>query len=102
MIIGKFNITGTGYTGVIQTLTFKTQAVFEPVEKKTDKSPDFRITNGETDIGAAWKETSEKTGNSYLSVRLDAPTLSAPISCALIKVGAEQGHTLVWERSRRH
>jgi uncharacterized protein (DUF736 family) len=67
MTIGKFNIAGTSYTGVIETLTFKTEAVFEPVEKKTDKSPDFRITNGEADIGVAWKETSEKTGNSYLS-----------------------------------
>ncbi len=101
MIIGKFNITDTTYTGVIQTLTFKTRAVIEPQEKRTDKSPDYRVTDGEMEIGVAWKETSEKDGSSYLSVRLDAPTLPAPVSCALIKTGAEHGHTLVWSRGKR-
>jgi len=100
MIIGNFTFTDGRYTGVIQTLTFTTEAVIEPTEKKTDKSPDYRITSGDTDIGVAWKETSERSGNAYLSVRLDDPTLPAPISCALV-TGAEQGHTLVWDRNRR-
>jgi uncharacterized protein (DUF736 family) len=100
MIIGNFTLTDGRYTGLIQTLTFSTEAVFEPVEKKTDKSPDFRITTGDTEIGVAWKETSE-AGKAYLSVRLDDPTLPAPISCALIKTGVEHGHSLVWDRKRR-
>ncbi len=100
MIIGKFNLTDGNYKGVIKTLTFSIEAIFEPAEKKSDNSPDFRITNGDTEIGVAWKETSE-AGNAYLSVRLEDPSLPASISCALVKTGVEHGHSLVWERKRR-
>ena len=55
---------------------------------------------GNTDIGVAWKKTSE-AGNAYLSVQLDDPALAAPILCRLVKTGAEQSHTLVWERPRK-
>jgi uncharacterized protein (DUF736 family) len=59
MFIGNFKPAGDNYAGVIKTLTFKTDAVFEPIEKKSEKSPDYRVTNGNTDIGVAWKKTSE-------------------------------------------
>jgi uncharacterized protein (DUF736 family) len=101
MIIGNFKTTDSGYRGTIKTLTFKVEAVFHPIDKKSDKSPDYRITTDDSEIGAAWKETSEKTGNGYLSVQLDAPGLSAPIKCALVKTGAEHGYSLVWDRPRR-
>jgi uncharacterized protein (DUF736 family) len=101
MIIGNFRTAGSSYTGTVKTLTFTTEAVFEPAAKKTDKSPDYRITNGHTEIGVAWKETSEASGNAYLSVRLEDPALPPPISCALIKTGPEHGYSLVWERKRR-
>jgi len=100
MFIGNFKPAGDSYTGVIKTLTFKTEAVFEPIEKKSEKSPDYRVTNGNTDIGVAWKETSE-AGNAYLNVRLDDPALPAPIACRLVKTGAEHSHGLVWERPRK-
>jgi uncharacterized protein (DUF736 family) len=100
MIIGTFKSAGSSFTGVIQTLAFTAEAVFEPANKKSDTAPDFRVTTGHTDIGAAWKKTSE-AGNAYLSVQLDDPSLPAPIQCALVKTGAEHGYTLVWERRRR-
>jgi len=37
----------------------------------------------------------------YLSVQLDDPALPAPILCRLVKTGAEQSHSLVWERQRK-
>ena len=98
MFIGNFKSAGNSYSGVIQTLTFKVEAVFEPIEKKSAKSPDYRVTTGKTDIGVAWKETSE-AGNAYLSVRLDDPCLPAPIQCALVKT--EDGHRLAWDRPRQ-
>jgi uncharacterized protein (DUF736 family) len=55
MFIGNFRSAGSSYTGVIQTLTFRLKAVFEPIEKKNEKSPDYRVTTGNTDIGVAWK-----------------------------------------------
>ena len=100
MFIGNFKPLGDNYTGVIQTLTFTTEAIFERIEKRNDKSPDFRITNGTTDIGVAWKKTSE-AGNAYLSAQLDDPALPAPIACRLVKVGAEHSYALAWERSRK-
>jgi uncharacterized protein (DUF736 family) len=100
MIIGNFKTTSGGYTGTVKTLTFTTEAVFEPAEKRSENSPDFRISNGDAEIGVAWKETSE-AGNAYLSVRLDGPALPASISCALVKTGIEHSFDLVWERKRK-
>ncbi len=42
--VGNFKPAGDSYTGVIKTLTFNTEAVFEPIEKKSEKSPDYRVT----------------------------------------------------------
>ncbi len=100
MIIGNFKPAGSTFAGTIKTLTLKVDAVFEPIEKKNDKSPDYRVTTGTTEIGVAWKETSE-AGKAYLSVQLDDPSLAAPIKCALLKTGVEHGYSLVWDRSRR-
>jgi uncharacterized protein (DUF736 family) len=100
MFIGNFNREDNGYTGIIQTLTFTTKATFVPLEKKNDKAPDYRVDNGFTDIGVAWKKTSE-AGNAYLSVQLDDPALPAPIACRLVKVGVEHSFALAWERSRK-
>jgi uncharacterized protein (DUF736 family) len=52
-----------GYNGTIETLTLKAQATFELLTKRGEKSPDFRITSGLTDIGAAWERASD--GASY-------------------------------------
>lgn len=100
MFIGNFKPAGDSYAGTIKTLTFKTEAVFEPIEKKSEKAPDYRVTTGYTDIGVAWKKTSE-AGNAYLSVRLDDPALPAAIMRRLVKTGAEFSHGLVWERPRK-
>jgi uncharacterized protein (DUF736 family) len=101
MIIGTFRPAGSSFNGVIQTLAFTTEAVFEPADnRKSENSPDYRVTTGKLEIGAAWKKTSE-AGNAYLSVQLDDPSLPAPIQCALVKTGAEHSHSLVWERQRR-
>ena len=43
--------------------------MFESIEKKSEKAPDYRVTTGNTDIGVASKKTSE-AGNAYLSVQL--------------------------------
>jgi uncharacterized protein (DUF736 family) len=103
MIIGNFKKTDdNGFRGVIRTLTLNLEVAFEPIANKTgEKVPDYRVTTGHTELGAAWTETSEKTGNVYLSVRLDDPALPAPIGCALVKTGTQLGYSLVWERRRK-
>jgi uncharacterized protein (DUF736 family) len=98
MIIGTFKPAGSNFAGTIQTLNFKVEAVFEPITGKTDKAPDYRITTGHTDLGAAWKETSQ-AGKPYLAVKLDAPGLSGPIHCRLVQSG--EAHSLMWTRETK-
>lgn len=102
MIIGNFKKSDdNSFRGVIRTLTLNLEVAMEPVaKKKNDKAPDYRVTTGHTELGAAWKETSG-AGNVYLSVRLEDPALPATVFCALVKTGSELGYSLVWERSRK-
>lgn len=99
MIIGNFKRAGETFTGTIRTLTISAEAAFEPTTKTSDKSPDYRLTVGNAEIGAAWKDTSE-AGNTYLSVQLDDPSLPAPIRGALVKAGVEKSYNLLWERKK--
>jgi uncharacterized protein (DUF736 family) len=103
-IIGTFKATENGYTGSIYTLTLKEQVNFEAVDRKSsEKAPDYRIfaRGAGYEIGAAWLSTSPETGAQSLSVKIDDPSFAAPINCRLVKTGAEQGHSLLWDRNRK-
>jgi uncharacterized protein (DUF736 family) len=103
-IIGKFTKDGAGYTGSIETLTMRAKLTLEPnTQKKSDKAPDFRIIHiaegFTTEIGAAWIKTAKKSGAQYISLSIhDDPSLDQPLNCRLVKTGAENGHTLFWDR----
>jgi uncharacterized protein (DUF736 family) len=100
-IIGHFTKQENGgYAGSIETLTFTTRAIFQPLERRGENSPDFRITFGLSEIGAAWRKAANG-GEGYLSVSLDDPSLTAPINCRLVKSGAEHSYSLIWERDRK-
>jgi uncharacterized protein (DUF736 family) len=99
-IIGVFTKQENGgFDGNIVVLTTSRNVVFTPLAKKGDKSPDYRITFGYCDIGAAWKHQGDN--GEYLSVRLDDPTFPTPINCRLVKTGSERGFNLIWERDRK-
>jgi uncharacterized protein (DUF736 family) len=95
--IGTFKKKDAGYQGTIKTPGLKTKAVFVPLEKTNDKAPDFRVLADDMEFGAAWQKTAEKSGNSYLSVTLDAPSLPGPIYCRLVE--ADKVFILVWSRN---
>ena len=98
--IGTFNKVGDSYIGKLETLLFNSQATFEPViDKKREKSPDFRLFASHREIGAAWKKTSQE-GAEYLSVTIDDPVFPAPINCKLVKVSIEGQYMLIWARER--
>jgi uncharacterized protein (DUF736 family) len=77
MIIGSFTYDKQDkqYSGSIHTLS-AFRRLFQPVEKTSDGSPDFRIVlpdpNGLIELGAAWKRI-DKNKKEYLSVLLDDP-----------------------------
>ena len=87
-----------GYDGTIETLILKIRVTFEPLTKTNDKSPDFRLVSGTSDVGAAWSRTSQKSR--YLSVSFDDPSFPAPVNCRLVKVGVEHGYSLIWDRQK--
>jgi len=97
--IGTFTKTGDSFTGTVTTLTLDAKVQVKPAEKSSDKAPDFRIFAGRAEIGAAWKKTSNEN-RSYLSVRLDDPSLAAPILANLCEM--ENGeYDLIWSRPNR-
>jgi uncharacterized protein (DUF736 family) len=100
-IIGKFTKHEDGnFTGKICTLTINRFVDFEPVTKKSEKAPEYRVLSEGFEIGAAWKRDGDN-GEAHLSVRLDDPSYAAPINCRLVKSGVEHGFSLIWERDRK-
>ena len=66
------------------------------VETSKGKAPDFRVVAEDgIEIGGAWKRKS-KSGNVYLSVRLDDPSFTAPVYANLIERDGQ--HLLIWNR----
>lgn len=94
--IGNFTRDGDKLTGAINTLAMKAKATFQPIEKKSERMPDYRIYAGGAEIGAAWHKTSENE-RPYLAVKLDDPSFGTAIYCRLVEV--EDGrHQLLWSR----
>jgi uncharacterized protein (DUF736 family) len=83
------------FVGTIQTLALSVKAVVRPAQKDHEKAPDYRVYAGAVEIGAAWKKTS-KEDRDYLSVKLDDPSLPAPIYATLVEGDGE--HNLIWSR----
>jgi uncharacterized protein (DUF736 family) len=93
--IGTFTKQDGSFAGSLTTLTVKAKVTISPIEKTSEKAPDFRVYAGNAEIGAAWSATS-KEGKAYLSVKLDDPSFASPILARLVEM--EKGHTLVWTR----
>jgi uncharacterized protein (DUF736 family) len=96
--IGTFTASDNGYIGSIKTLTLNVKAKFVASEKDHEKAPDYRIFAGSTEFGAAWKKTARDSDREYLSVKLDDPSFPAPLYASLVKVGGDDGFTLIWSR----
>ena len=96
--IGQFAKAEDGvFTGTIKTLALNTKAKFVPIET-TANGPDYRVYAGNVEIGAAWKRTSQQD-RPYVSVKLDDPSLPAPIYATLVEE-SDDHHNLIWSRSQ--
>lgn len=95
--IGTFTRDENGnFAGAIKTLSLNVKASIRPSTKDHDRAPDYRVHVGQVEIGAAWRKTS-KEDRDYLSVKLDDPSLPAPIYATLVE--SEGGeHTMIWSR----
>jgi len=106
MNIGNFTQNGDGYTGHLRSVGLTlAEVTISPVTAKQGNGPDFAVLgkyalrHDAFELGAAWARTS-KEGKAYLSVKLDGPTLAAPIYCALIRQ-QDGSFALIWNRDSR-
>jgi uncharacterized protein (DUF736 family) len=97
-IIGSFTRDETGaFSGNIRTLSLSVKAAIKPAHKDTDKAPDYRVMNGGgVEFGAGWTKTSRED-RPYMSVKLDDPSLPAPIYATLVE-GDGGSFNLIWSR----
>ena len=94
--IATLSKTDNGYVGELQTLSLKSRINLLPTPNAKGNTPDFQvIAHDGIEIGGAWQRTS-KNGNSYLSVRLDDPSFTAPVYANLVERDGQ--HVLIWNR----
>jgi uncharacterized protein (DUF736 family) len=100
--IGFFKKVGNDFQGEIITLSLQAKGVRIVAEtnRSHENAPSHRIYVGRAEIGAAWPKHSEE-GRDYLSLKLDDPSLNAPIYANLFDDEAGEGYTLLWSRPRR-
>jgi uncharacterized protein (DUF736 family)/MFS family permease len=79
-LIGTFSAVKDGYAGTIRTLALNSEVqIVVNDRKESDGAPDYRIMAGAAEIGAAWRRTKRGFEKTYLSVKLDDPSLPEPI-----------------------
>lgn len=96
-IIGTFTKSGDGFNGSIKTLTLSAKVSFKPIELEGEKAPNFRVTAGTVEFGAAWKKTSRENRD-YLSVKVDDPSFPGPIYATLVETDTAGEYALIWSR----
>jgi len=95
--IGTFTKSGDTFTGSVKTLNINAKTSIKTADKGSGKAPDYRVFSGSVEFGAAWKKTSGE-GRDYLSVKLDDPSLPAPIYATLVESEEAGSFSLIWSR----
>ena len=100
--IGTFKKSGNEYTGEIVTLSVQAKNVRIVPDSRAngDNAPSHRVLVGRAEIGAAWTKKSNE-GRSYLGLKLDDPSFTAPIYANLFDDEDGEGYSLIWSRGRK-
>jgi uncharacterized protein (DUF736 family) len=94
------------FTGELRMLTFHTALRMVPIDRRSDKAPDFRLYGRSpqgraVDVGAAWTKTNRETGEDYISLKIDIPEL-ATVYYATLGRAADQDDpdcmAIIWNR----
>jgi uncharacterized protein (DUF736 family) len=85
-----------GFTGTLILPSLNGMKItFEPVKNPTDNGPDYRVTIGGFEAGAAWARTSKK-GNAYISVKLSEPSFHGGTIYPVVVKSEKAGYRLDW------
>ncbi|MCY1640526.1 DUF736 domain-containing protein [Methylorubrum sp. SL192] len=98
--IGTFTRTQNGFIGDISTLTINAKRVtIVETTGDSENAPTHRIYLGKAEIGAGWAKRSQEQ-RVYISLKLDDPSLPAPLFANLC--ADEDGKTFqaIWSRSK--
>jgi uncharacterized protein (DUF736 family) len=96
--IGTFTRTENGFTGDIATLTIQARKVTIVEESRGgEHAPTHRIFLAKAEIGAGWAKRS-KEERDYISIKLDDPSLSAPLYANLYCEEDGKTFSLIWSR----
>ena len=101
--IGSFNKAADGnISGTLHTLQGSREIVFQRIEKTSEKAPSFTamLPGTEIVIGAGWLKAAKESGNPYVSIMMDDPTLPMPLYTRLVKDKDGDGYSLYWERTK--
>ena len=63
----------------------------------SERAPDYRVTANGVELGAGWSKAAKDSGAEYLSVKLDDPSVTAPVYATLVR-GDNGEHKLIWSR----
>jgi uncharacterized protein (DUF736 family) len=100
--IGNFQQSGNAYNGEIVTLSLQAKKVriVPDTRASGENAPSHRVYVGRAEIGAAWSKQSNE-GRSYLGLKLDDPSFTAPIYANLVEEDDGQNYSLIWSRPNR-
>ena len=73
--LGTFSKMDDGvYTGTFRTLHVSAALTIVPVEKVSEKAPDYRVyTAQRREVGAGWSQKSKSSDSSYVNLKIGAP-----------------------------
>lgn len=95
MIIGRYEKSGDDFVGSMKTLTFQVDGVHLVHE---EKGADYVVRGpDDSELGAAFRKSGQF--GDYLSIKLDSPTLLAPINAVMaLKPNKEGVYFMRWQR----
>jgi uncharacterized protein (DUF736 family) len=100
-VISTFKQISDGeFMGEINTLRLSGVHIVPEPKGTNENAPSHRICCGRIEVGAGWSKRSD-AGRDYLSVKLDDPSLNAPIFANLFKDEGGETYSLIWSRPNR-